>query len=807
MIKHKVLLVEPSNNTYGEEALKKPLGGSETIFIFLVRYLSKREDIELEVFYKDSGNFKEFVLNKNYDLVIAYRNPAPLFQVQGKMNTVYLQDLPDPQSVMLLNTLFQIGKINKMIFLSHFQKQAYLQGMPAVDEGRHTLMFENGLDLSLFDSTIEKKNEFIYASAPNRGLDVLLSMWKKIHSQLPDYTLKIAGSVKMYNVDSNENTVNENREAMLSIGNELYSKELEGVRFLGGLTHGELIKEMESSKALLYPSTFQETCCHVLNCALHAGCVPVISSIGAIVEKIANTENGIIIPGNPVLEEFEEQYIKSVVDLITSDRINRMVEVNRGSYLAWGMERLIDRLITQLLKFNEYEGDHIKVIGIICSNRKENTKANFKNLIWHAPIDMMTNEYVGLPLDQARNAAASVAIYMKADWLLFMDDDIYVDKNFLTNMLAKSEGFDVVVANYPYKETDLIPTIRIKKIPENKAINCYDVSEQELNDRTKYQFITGGLGATLISTGLLKKIGRPQFRTQNISRIYNGKQTGEDSYFYQECAAVGAKIYVTNEIPIVHVDNTGTMFGKKEHIELIKPQVQIIEPSIGSKISLIRNSTIENLQDDKYIEDLIPKLGLHSGSNETALPKYLHKFTGRGLNIWQYPHQFAKYLQFLSKQDINSYLEIGTNHGGCFITTIEYLNKVQDKNIQAVGVDIFGISPNIKQYEIINKSVCVHQLDSASEEFKTLIENKVFDLCLIDGDHSYDGCKHDYELIKNKAKIIVFHDICDNSMGVKQLWDEIIAKNNNCVEFIEQYENISSNYMGIGVIKYDKSWG
>ena len=589
-IKYNVLLIEPNNNTYGEEALLKPLGGSETIFIFLVRELKKKEDINLEVFYQDSGNFKEFVENKKYDLVIAYRNPAPLFQVQGKMNVVYLQDLPNQQNIMLLNTLFQVGKINKMIFLSHFQKQSYLQNMPQIDEGRHTMMFENGIDLSLFDSTLEKKNEFIYASAPNRGLDILLEMWSEIHTQLPDYTLKIAGSTTMYNVDSNdntkiENTINKEREEFLNIGNELYKKaeSMTNVKLLGGLSHSKLIKEMESSKALLYPSTFAETCCHTLNCALNAGAVPVISQVGAIQEKVTNTENGIIIPGDPNSEEFKKQYINTVVDLIKSNKIERMINTNRGNYLAWDIKRLIDQLITHLLKFDEYEGDHVKVLGIICSdqNRRENTKSNFKNITWYAPYDMITDEYVGIPLDQARNAAASVAIHMKADWLLFLDNDVYVYKNFLMDMLEKAEDSksDVVVANYPYKDKNsLIPVTRVKDAKNNRAINCYDISEKELNDPNLYKFITGGLGAALISTELLKKIGRPQFRTQNISTRppHLGKQTGEDAYFYWQCNNIKAKIYLTTEIPIIHVDNTGNMFGKPEDIELIKPQIKIL---------------------------------------------------------------------------------------------------------------------------------------------------------------------------------------------------------------------------------------
>lgn len=591
---YRILLIEPNNNSYSEEALEKALGGSETIFIFLVRYLKNRQDVALDVFFRDSGNMKDFVEeklknntenqkieNQKYDLVISYRDPTPLFQVQGKMNVVYLQDLPNQHIITLLNILFQQGKINKMIFLSHFQKAMYLQHMPGAEEGRHCLMFENGLDMSLFDSTIKKEKEFIYASAPNRGLDVLLDMWPDIHKELPDYTLKVIGSTKMYNVDSNDPEINKQREEFLKIGNELYNKiedseegnSLEGIRLLGGLNHKELIKEFEKSKALLYPSTFAETCCHTLNCALHAGAVPVISSVGAIVEKVTNGENGVIIPGDPKSEDFKKLYVKSVVDLIKSNRIERMININRGSYLAWDMGRLVNRLLTQLVKFEDFEGNNTKVLGIICSlqDRKENRKINFRNLVWYSPIDMITDEIAGLPLDQARNAAASMAIYKNADWLLFIDSDIYVDKYFLMDMIKNAEehNVDIVVANYPYQDRNLISTARVVRVSDNKAINCYEVKQEDVNNKEKYRFVTAGLGATLISIATLRKMGRPYFRTQNIQF----RHTGEDSYFFQECAAIEAKIWLENDIPIVHIDNNGNMFGKKEHIDKIKHQI------------------------------------------------------------------------------------------------------------------------------------------------------------------------------------------------------------------------------------------
>lgn len=564
--KYKILLIEPNNNTYGEEALEKALGGSETIFIFLVRSLRKRDDVNLEVWYADSGDFKEFVKDKKYDLVIAYRNPAPLFQVQGKVNAVYMQDLPNQEGVMLMNMLFQQGKLNKLIFLSHFQKQQYLQHMPGIEEGRHCYMFENGLDLSLFDSSIEKKNEFIYASAPNRGLDVLLDIWPKIHKGLPEYTLKIAGSINMYDVDSNKIAVNEQRQSMLKIGKELYNTNIEGTVWLGGLKHADLIKEFESSKALLYPSTFPETCCHVLNCALHAGAVPVISSLGAIVEKVCNGENGIVVQGDPKSEQFKEAYAKAVIDLIKAGRINRIIKVNRGSYLAWDMDRLVDSLISYL-RFEDYEGVNERIYGVVVTKKdRKDKKINFRNLKWYAPLDMITDEITGQPLDQARNAAAGTAVFMQADWLLFLDSDIYVDKYFLMDVTekARKHSADVVVVNYPYQDERLVPVSRVIRVGDNKAVDCYNLTEEELNDSSKYRFVTSGLGAVLISVETLKKIGRPYFRTQNI--LY--KHIGEDTYFFTLCHKAGAKIYLATDIPVMHGE-----YGRPDDLKLIKPQI------------------------------------------------------------------------------------------------------------------------------------------------------------------------------------------------------------------------------------------
>uniref|UniRef100_A0A6C0I316 Methyltransferase n=1 Tax=viral metagenome TaxID=1070528 RepID=A0A6C0I316_9ZZZZ len=221
------------------------------------------------------------------------------------------------------------------------------------------------------------------------------------------------------------------------------------------------------------------------------------------------------------------------------------------------------------------------------------------------------------------------------------------------------------------------------------------------------------------------------------------------------------------------------------------------------RINLIRTSNLSDLQDSNYLENLIIALGFN---NEILREQpQVVRDNGGGLLIWQYPNQFSKYLCLLSQFQIQSYLEIGCRWGGTFVLTNEYLKMFNNMNKSSLAVDI--IDSPVLDYCMLNDEAQFVKMNSQTRKFKNFIKNTHFDLIFIDGDHSYNGVKNDYEISKNSGSIFVFHDIVsDECPGVVQFWNELKANNGNIYtffEFVDQYKDVwdrtHQNFLGIGV--------
>jgi cephalosporin hydroxylase len=226
---------------------------------------------------------------------------------------------------------------------------------------------------------------------------------------------------------------------------------------------------------------------------------------------------------------------------------------------------------------------------------------------------------------------------------------------------------------------------------------------------------------------------------------------------------------------------------------------------LSEVIDRIQNEPLEKLSDPAYLEyRLLPELGLND-RHMHQYPTHLHPYCGIGIDSWQYPNQFSKYLCYLSQCEIRNYVEIGCHKGGTFIITCEYLSRFH-KLENCVAVDNW---PREIMHDYAEHRTNVSYLTNSScdESFIKLVSSKAWDLILIDGDHSYSGVLHDYNAVGPFAKMIAFHDIKNIFCpGTQQIWQDLQKQypKEKLHEWTDQYDDVllrvRGSVMGIGLV-------
>ena len=186
----------------------------------------------------------------------------------------------------------------------------------------------------------------------------------------------------------------------------------------------------------------------------------------------------------------------------------------------------------------------------------------------------------------------------------------------------------------------------------------------------------------------------------------------------------------------------------------------------------------------------------------------------RSLTMHQKDYEILTLCGGLQKLNPHNIIEIGTNNGGTFFLWAKLFEINKLLSIDLPGGQ-FGGGYNSKKIKFFN---CMknnhhssfyyilddsHKISILEETYEIFGDHKV-DFLFIDGDHTYDGVKKDYEMyspLVRSGGLIAFHDIIEHSSkkncNVDMLWKEI-KHNYNYSEIIE-FKDQSS--MGIGVIE------
>lgn len=182
-------------------------------------------------------------------------------------------------------------------------------------------------------------------------------------------------------------------------------------------------------------------------------------------------------------------------------------------------------------------------------------------------------------------------------------------------------------------------------------------------------------------------------------------------------------------------------------------------------------------------------------------------------NALQKFSELTDLLALIRGRQLNTVVEIGTSNGGVFYG----LCKLAAPTATLVSIDLPGgpfggvmwIDGNkaLKSYGKPKQRLEFLRHDSHREstlkKLKGILGDKKIDLLFIDGDHTYEGIKKDYDMyapLVGKGGLIVFHDICDHVtqplVQVRKFWKEI-KKGKNTKELLATEDK---EWGGIGVI-------
>jgi len=272
-----------NGNTVNEQAL----GGSESALIYMAREMARlNNDVTVYcdcdkpgwydgVEYRSVEQYTKDNKSQFDTLIVSRFTDFLAMPVDSKMNILWCHDIDTG------HFRDAIGCSDRIFCLSDFHKKLYVDNYD-IDPTNYVWKTSNGYDQEIVTTPVpweQKKNNYIYASRPERGLKLLLEkIWPEIVERNPDAVLSICTYEHTLALPDDVKKIHKEVEDLME-----YSR---NIKKLGHLPKRQFYELLANSAYMVYPTSFPEISCISAIEAQYNGCLVITSDEFALSETV-----------------------------------------------------------------------------------------------------------------------------------------------------------------------------------------------------------------------------------------------------------------------------------------------------------------------------------------------------------------------------------------------------------------------------------------------------------------------------------------------------------------------------------------
>lgn len=526
----------------GATAEYRGLGGSEISNIRIAEELV-RLGHDVQVFcstpspltYNGVKYLSEAPSETVFDLCLHSRGFDERF-FKGKLNFALIHDY-NPEYAKNFAALVRTQKIDKIFCMSRWHKLEMMKLLPQLEE-KDFYILRMGVKKEFFTPRVSWSDpdapRLCYTSTPFRGLEHLLTIFPKVRAAIPRAELHLYGGFDIYGTPLPKN--------------ELYAEfaKMPGVVVHGNLPQKKLAEELCRNDLFVYPCIYPEVGCIAVKEAITAGLPVVTSPQPAIMELVENGANGEVCNIDAMPEV--------IISLLKDDK--RMKKYRENS-LAFNLDWKQTALEIEYFVERQTSDTVSILIAQPVRERSDYVCRNLVGLIFPQGVRLDFVSVAELPVGKAREKLFEIALgdnpkKQVYDFVYFVDDDVYVRKNSLLEMLERHRQTGAAVITQMYFKKHYPLEFAGVAIKNGKEAALY--GSEKLEDIYDVSLAPGG--ATFIDMTQVKKLGKPYFEEK-----YEG--AGEDSYFSMKCRKNGLRCIVDTVSEAIHCDEkTGVKYHR-----------------------------------------------------------------------------------------------------------------------------------------------------------------------------------------------------------------------------------------------------